>query len=541
MILKQLLLGFSVVCTLTAAGRAQQPAAAKPAFVIADVHDSPHRSFPFSNGGDLRGDRYTLRQSTMIDLVARAYTIDPEMVQGGPAWLEMKRFDIMAKADPKATPADLKLMLQSLLADRFKLTLHKGDVAMPAFILTAPDGKSKMKPAEESEDHQDCKPPRTPETAGGVPLIVLSCTGMTTDEIASLLHGAASSYLTKPVVNQTGLEGRWNFTIKWTGLGNRTKAGADAITIFDAVEKQLGLKFDLKTAPRPVWIVDSVNEKPTPNVPNVAKELPELPPAQFEVATIKPSKSDEQAMARFTNGQMTVHAMPLRFLLTFAWDLNPNNKDMVVNAPSWLDEDKFDMVAKQPTPEPVAGKKTQVPFDEEEFRHMLRALIIERFKMQVHMEDRPLDAYSMVADHPRLKLADPKSRTHCKEGPGPDGKDPRLANPVLNMLMTCQNMTPKQMGEQFTQFAAGYVYSPVLDKTDLKGSYDFTLSWSSANQTILKPPPPPSANHQEASEPDMALTFYDAVNHQLGLKLVKEKRPVPVLVIDHIDETPTEN
>ena len=537
MISKQLLLGLSMLCSLSAA--AQEP---RPAFTIADVHDSPHRAFPFSNGGDLKGDRYLLRQSTIVDMIAKAYSVDPEMVQEGPSWLEMKRFDIVAKAAPTTSPADLKLMLQSLLAERFKLVLHKGEAPMPAFLITAPGGKSKLKPAEEGEDHQDCKPSSTPETAGGAPLIVVSCTGMTADEITSFMHDAANGYFTKPVVNQTGLEGRWDFTIKWTGMGNRAKAGADSISAFDALEKQLGLKVELKTAPRPVWIVDSVNEKPTPNSADVAKELPDPPPAQFEVATIKPSKSDEPPMGRIANGQMNITAMSLKFLITFAWDINPNNPDMIVNAPKWLDEAKFDMVAKMAAPEPVAGKRpAQTSLDDEEFRQMIRALLIERFKMQVHMDDQPIDAYTMVSDHPKLKPADPKSRTHCKEGPGPDGKDPRSANPVLNMLISCQNMTTEQMGQQFTQFAAGYIYSPVKDATGLKGTYDFTLNWSSANQTILKPPPPPSNGQPQPSEPDMTLSFYDAVDRQLGLKLVKEKRPTPVLVIDHIEATPTEN
>jgi uncharacterized protein (TIGR03435 family) len=527
-----------MVCALSAAGQAQQPAMARPAFRIADVHDSPRRIFPISYGGDVRGDRYILSQSTIVDMIARAYGVEPEMVQGGPAWLEMKRFDIVAKTYPKASPAELKLMLQSLLADRFKLVVHTGDLAMPAFLLNASNGKPKMKPAEDGEDHQDCRPGNVPETAGGVQLNVLSCTGMTADEIATLLHNVASGYLTKPVVNLTNLDGRWDFTVKWTGVGVRAKAGTDAITIFDAVDKQLGLKLELKTSPQHVWIVDNVDEKPTPNAPDVAKELPELPPAQFEVATIKPSKPDAQSNGQIANGQMSVTAMSLKDLITFAWDLNPGDPEMIVNAPRWFDTINFDVVAKMA--QPYDGKRPpHISLDDEQFHQMVRMLLIERFELRVHMEDRLINAYTMVADHPKLKEADPKSRTHCEWGPGTDGKDPRATNPVMNMLLTCQNMTPKQMGEQFPQFAMAYIYSPVVDATGLKGSYDFTLNWSSANQTIFKPAPPPG--QQQSADPDEAITFYDAVDRQLGLKLIKEKRLVPVLVIDHIESIPTAN
>ncbi|MCU1320641.1 MAG: hypothetical protein JWM43_290 [Acidobacteriaceae bacterium] len=510
--------------------------------MISDVHNSPRMMIPFSTGGHFRGDRYTLRQSTLVDMVALAYGVKPEMVQGGPSWLEMQRFDISAKADPQTSDSDSKLMLQSLLAERFKLVMHKGETPMPAFLLTAPGGMTKMKPTAEGEE-KGCKP-APPETAGGAPLVAISCTGMSVDELAVFMNQAAAAYLTEPVLNQTGLEGTWDFTLKWTDMRQRAKAGEEAVTIFDAVDKSLGLKLELKTAARSVWIVDSVNEKPTPNSPAVAKELPAPPPSQFEVATIKPSRTDAQPMAMVRNGQMTTSAMSLKFLITFAWDLSPNDSQMIVNAPKWLDEDKFDIVAKAEMPERIPGRPP-AQIDDQEFRQMLRALVMERFKMQVHMEDRPIYAYTLVADHPKLKEADPKSRSRCKEGPGPDGKDPRMTNPMLTALWTCQNVTIKQMGEELAHYSTGYVYTPVLDGTGLKGSYDFTLYWSSASLTILKPPPSPSdqqgAGQQGGSDPNGALTLYNAVDKQLGLKMVKEKRLVPVLVMDHIEETPTEN
>lgn len=541
--MRRLLSTLGVFCGLSGAVLGQHASPAKPAFMIADVHDSPHMAFPFSNGGELKVDRYNLRQSTIVDMIALAYGVKVEMVQGGPSWLEMKRFDIAAKADPKTSAADLKLMLQSLLAERFKLAMHKGEAPMPAYLLTAPGGKTKMKQSAEGED-KNCRPDPTPQTAGGAPLIVVSCTGMGVDELATFLNQVANGYLMEPVLNQTGLEGTWDFTLKWTGMGQRAKAGAEAVSIFDAVDKDLGLKLELKTAPRPVWIVDSVNEKPTANSPAVAKELPEPPPAQFEVATIKPSRADERPSGRINNGQVSLSATTLRFIMPFAWDFNPNDHQMIVNAPGWLDEDKFDIVAKAPMPEAIPGKPS-AQFDDQEFRQMLRALLMDRFQMKVHMEDRPIDAYKMVADHPKLKEADPKSRTHCKEGPGPDGKDPRVANPILTQLLTCQNITMKQLGEELAHYAAGYIYTPALDATGLKGSYDLTLSWSAANLTILKPPPSASeqqnSGQQGASDPNGAVTLYDAMDKQLGVKMVKEKRPVPVLVIDHIEETPTAN
>jgi uncharacterized protein (TIGR03435 family) len=97
-------------------------------------------------------------------------------------------------------------------------------------------------------------------------------------------------------------------------------------------------------------------------------------------------------------------------------------------------------------------------------------------------------------------------------------------------------MTLAQIGDELQRVAPGYFYHTVIDGTGLKGSYDFTLSFSSADKIL-----PPTGDAANNSDPNGALSVFDAVNKQLGLKLEKTNRPYPVLVIDHIDETPTEN
>jgi uncharacterized protein (TIGR03435 family) len=527
-----------------------QPTAAPPAaaFEIADVHVAPPRRFPFMDGGALRGDRYIVHQATMVDLIAAAYGLDPSNVQGGPIWLETDRFDIIAKAPPTTSKDTIKLMLQSLLADRFKLVVHNGSAPMPAYVLTAGKSKPRLKEADDS-GKSDCQYQEPPKdlAPGTVPYIAFSCHNTTMETFANDLHEWAGGYLTNPVVDSTGLKGAWDFDIKWTGRGQLSKAGADGISIFDAVDKQLGLKLDLQTAPRPVLIVDSVNQKPTPNRPDLEKVLPTPPPAQFEVATIKPSKPDTESRGRINGDQVNLQATNLKFMITFAWDLNPNDPEELVGAPKWLDTDKFDILAKVSSDVQMDAGPNGLRIAIEDLRQMLRAILIDRFRMQVHMEDRPVNAYTLIAVNPKLKKADPLSRTRCKEGPGPDGKDPRIANPVLNRLLTCQNMTMAQIGDELQRVAAGYIYSPVLDGTGIKGSWDFTLSFSSADLTQARAAGSPapasdgSSAASTASDPSGAVSLFDAVNRQLGLKLEKQRRPSPVLVIDHIEEKPTEN
>src|SRR5665213_2154726 len=93
-------------------------------FEIADVHMSARTLHPVKKGGAFRAGRYELEMATMVDLIAAAYGIAPNKVWGGPSWLEMDRFDVIASAPPDTSPQALKLMLQALLAERFHLTVH---------------------------------------------------------------------------------------------------------------------------------------------------------------------------------------------------------------------------------------------------------------------------------------------------------------------------------------------------------------------------------------------------------------------------------
>jgi len=356
----------------------------------------------------------------------------------------------------------------------------------------------------------------------------------------------AGGYLTNPVVDQTGLTGTYEFDIKWTGRGNLAKAAGDGISIFDAVDKQLGLKLEAKSAPLPVVVVDSANEKPTPNAPGLDKALPPPPPAEFDVAIIKPSDpSKTRLQGQITGNQVNLTGATLQFLLTWAWDLNPNDKEALVGAPKWLDQDHYDILAKIATDPAASASKTPPQIDFDELQQMVRALVTDRFKLESHMGDHPADAYTLVAVSPKMKKADPMTRTGCKEGPGPDGKDPRIANPILGRLLTCQNMTMAELCDQLRVLANGYIYYPVLDKTGLEGGYDFTLSFSSAGQLQTSVPAPSQSGDPSsaasAADPNGGLSLFDAISKQLGLKMVKERRPEPALVIDHVNQTPTEN
>ena len=528
---------FSILLSSTVIAQTVPTEAARPGrrsptkFDVADVRPSPVVRFGslYADGGVLRGDRYVLRQATMTDLISRAYDIrNYQDIYGGPSWLELNRFTIIAKAKPGSPPEALNVMLKSLLADRFSLIVHNEDKPLPAYVLTLGNDKSKLKKSSDSNGQPTCHN-TSPDTGAppdpSQPANVI-CQNFTGDDIAQFLQNINQSGT--PVINHTGLSGKWDFDFRYIPV--KELAGALGMGITDLADNQLGLKLERQTKPRSVLVVDSVSDLPTPNLPDIDKLLPPAPPLQFEVALIKPSKLDAGGFTRIDNSQVNAMGITLYELIGYAWRLNQNDKQQFANEPKWLESTRFDLETRVSIED--LGNDRYVRSDDD-LRHMVQNLLIDRFHLKVHMENRRIDAYALRAITPKLQQADPNSRTHCIEGPGPDGKDPRATNPMLDRLMTCQNVTMDQFCEQLSIFAAGYLYYPPLDITNLRSGYDLTVSFSGVNKV--------KQSAASTSDPSGAVTIFEAVNKQLGLKLEKQRHLLPVLVIDHIDEKPTEN
>lgn len=504
-------------------------------FEIADVHESAHTRNPFMKGPFVRGGFYEVRTANMADLISVAFGVDYDRVVGGPSWLEMDRFDIIAKAPQGLKKDELKPLLKALLEERFKLVVHDDNRPIPAYALTA--GKHPALKKSDGSGDTGCK--MNQPAPGSAPVFSHACSNVTMAAFAEALRNMPAGYFyldEQAIVDRTDLKGTWDFNLKYSFRGGPAQQ-SETVTIFDAVEK-LGLKLEPAKVPMQVIVVDAVNQKPTGNVTGIAEILHAPPiPTEFEVAEVKPNaSSDNRRMFRIQRGgRVSLTGMTLKSMIQQAWNVSD---DMLVGAPKWLDVDHFDIVAKAP-----AEESSDVDF--EAVLVMMRALLKERFKLAVHYEDRPVNAYTLMAGKPKLKKADPSSRTMFKEGAATDAKDPRNANPALSRLVTVQNMTMAQFAEQLQGIAPGYIKVPVLDATGLEGGWDFTLSFSPAGLFRQgggvrggDAPAPPSG---EASEPSGGITLPEAIDKQLGLKLVLQKRTVPVLVIDRVEQKPTEN
>jgi uncharacterized protein (TIGR03435 family) len=371
------------------------------------------------------------------------------------------------------------------------------------------------------------------------------------------MAGAAQYFNNKLVVDQTELKGAWDFTFRYTPkIPAGIQTTGESIPIFDALDKQLGLKVEPSTVPMPVIVVDSVNQKPAPNPPDVEKSFPPLP-TEFEVAEIKPSAPAPNGgrggaggpRPEIKNGRIFLPGITLKNLIQVAWDVNGD--DMMVGAPKWMEEDRFDVIAKAPSGVAVgdlAPSRSAVPVNIDALRPMIQALVVDRFKLATHREERPVNAYVLSANKPKLKKADPTSRTKWQEGAAPDTKNSKNSNPSLGRLVTCQNMTMAQFAELIPNIAPGYVHTDVADATGLEGGWDFTFSFSPAGVLQIAgvkggdaAAPSAGSNAPEASDPSGAISLFDALNKQLGLKLEARKRPMSVLVIDHVERKPVDN
>ena len=235
-----------------------------PAFEAADL--KPNKS------GDVRmmvdfqpGGRLTARNVPLRILIALAWHVRPDAVTAGPNWLASDRYDIVAKASQTTPPDDLRRMLQTLLAERFKLALHTDQKPMPAYALLLAKSGAKLDPSTPGLlTEQRCRPG---DTIPGQKQVV--CEHMSMTLFADTLQELAPRDLDAPVINQTGLTGPFAFQLTWSPA--RRSASTDAPeplagpTLSEALENQLGLKLENKKLPLPVLVIDRIERVPQEN------------------------------------------------------------------------------------------------------------------------------------------------------------------------------------------------------------------------------------------------------------------------------------
>jgi uncharacterized protein (TIGR03435 family) len=227
-----------------------------PAFAVATVRSSSG-AVQFEHDGKTETSPVTLQMHdvTVHTCIKWAYGVQDNQISG-PGWLDADHFDIVAKADSPATEAEMKLMLQTLLADRFQLTFHHQNKESKAFVLTVAKGGPKLNPAAAP----DAKPYRQNSANGTV------AKSMTIRDFADFLSGP----LQMPVVDETGLPGKYDFAIDFTPYlpdpthnmdGNRPDTTS---ILMAALQDELGLKLESRKTQVDVVVIDHI-EKPSAN------------------------------------------------------------------------------------------------------------------------------------------------------------------------------------------------------------------------------------------------------------------------------------
>lgn len=239
---------------------------AKPlAFEVTSVKPHPIEAgrfiirMPRGVGIQVRGDRFTENLATLNDLIMEAYEVVDYQISGAPAWAVPpggEHFDIAAKSDGVPTPGQLRQMLQTLLADRFQLKLHRETRELPVYALVIGKGGAKMRKLGEDE-----KPPTYATRPQERPKTMMSSMAM----LVKLISGVVD----RPVVDQTGLEGTYEFAnLDWAQFGrNKRAAPLDpeiGESIFTAVQQELGLKLEPRKDAVEVLVIDRA-EKPAVN------------------------------------------------------------------------------------------------------------------------------------------------------------------------------------------------------------------------------------------------------------------------------------
>ena len=225
--------------------------AAGPQFEVASV--KPSTADPSSSGMSTGNGRLTAINVTLKRCIMGAYGVGPNQVFGGPDWLDSDRFEIVAKAEQPVGDHILMTMLQTLLADRFKLALHREAKPIEAYVLEVTKNGPKLKKGDGGGA----------KTSNGRGDIV--ATNATMDRFAEIL----SRQMDLPVVNQTGLDGVFNLRLQWTPESARPgQLSKDVViegpSIFTAIQEQLGLRLHTEKVPIEVLMVDHA-EKPTDN------------------------------------------------------------------------------------------------------------------------------------------------------------------------------------------------------------------------------------------------------------------------------------
>jgi uncharacterized protein (TIGR03435 family) len=234
-------------CLLIAATAFGQPLAFDAASVKPNKLDDHIVTIDVGPGGRFAARGYTLKL-----LIQQAYEIKGFQILGGPGWLDTDRYDVRARGRANATRHEVNQMLQKLLADRFALRLHPVQREMQGFALEVAGDGVKLAPSQATEEIPNSHHDQQGYLVG---------TGYSMRSFATIV----GAYVSKPVVDQTGLSGLYDFRVRWTERADQlSDSEPGSISLITALRDQLGLKLVSKRVPADLVQIDNAS-KATPD------------------------------------------------------------------------------------------------------------------------------------------------------------------------------------------------------------------------------------------------------------------------------------
>lgn len=267
----------------------------------------------------------------------------------------------------------------------------------------------------------------------------------------------------------------------------------------------------------------------------------------FEVATVKPDSSDKDPQVNFvlgpgdvyakTGGRLRASNISLLDYVRFAYKLTDGQARILQAAgPSWIATKKFDIEAKSENPDPT----------KDQMRLMMQSLLAMRFALAVHSEMREMPVLALVLAKPG-KLG-PELRPHaqgdeeCMNVVTGADSSPTISSACGGLVSAGVPIAPSHVRLGGRKIPIALIAAhlgemaqfdrPIVDETGLRGTFDLVLEWG---------PDYPLGSTGPSDHDAMQTNVMEALQDQLGLKLKRENAAVKVLVIDHIDERPTEN
>jgi uncharacterized protein (TIGR03435 family) len=223
------------------------------AFDVASVKRLPPPPGGVLSSMKLEPGRLTCSNVNLRKLIVQAYGVK-DFQLSGPDWLNSEIYDIAATMPPATSTDQVLPMLQSLLAERFQLKLHRETKEVPMYALVV--GKTGLKIKEGEFGHSSTSASPGHLTAQKIPL--------------SKLADFLSNQLGSPVTDLTGMKGFFDFTLEWAPDARPGEAGGASdstpgASIFTAVQEQLGLKLEARKGPVEILVIDHVEKIPTGN------------------------------------------------------------------------------------------------------------------------------------------------------------------------------------------------------------------------------------------------------------------------------------